>query len=250
MDPEYGQLYRDLYERHWWWRSREKLILDELRRARPSGKWPSILDVGCGDGLFFSELSKCGEVEGVEPEAKLVSREFEHSIHTVPFDDRFQPGKRYDLILMLDVLEHLEDPVAALKSAERLLEPGGTLLLTVPAFMVLFTLHDEINHHRTRYTKRTLSEQIAKTNLSIVDARYFFHWLFPVKLGVRMIQAVTRPSPSPPGVPPQWLNRCLTSISRIEDRVLRPLRLPFGGSLLVLATSVVEQPRDVLASDG
>lgn len=246
MDPEYGRVYRELYERHWWWRSREKLILAELRRLRPAAGWQSILDVGCGDGLFFPELSKCGAVEGVEPDAALVTGASERKIHTTPFDHRFQPGKRYDLLLMLDVLEHLPDPVAALECAERLLEPGGMLLLTVPAFMALFTLHDEINHHRTRYTKETLTAEIAQTNLSIVEARYFFHWLFPAKLAARGIQAVTRPAPSLPRVPPPWINRCLTIMSRVEDRLLQPLRLPFGGSLLVVAQRIAPSDEPVV----
>ena len=82
MDPEYGALYRELYERHWWWRAREAVILDELSRLRPAGDWGRILDVGCGDGLFFPRLSELGEVVGVEPEAALLSdRPREGEIH-------------------------------------------------------------------------------------------------------------------------------------------------------------------------
>lgn len=66
-------------------------------------------------------------------------------------------GKDYSLILMLDVLEHLEDPVGALQHAVDLLTPEGTLLITVPAFMALWTNHDVLNHHLTRYTKRSFS---------------------------------------------------------------------------------------------
>ena len=108
MDPKYGERYRDLFEKHWWWRARTRLIIDVLRRLQPARGWKSILDVGCGDGLFFPQLSQFGEVEGVEPFAELVSpnNPYRSRIQICPFDENFRPGKRYSLILMLDVLEH------------------------------------------------------------------------------------------------------------------------------------------------
>src|ERR1051326_7977069 len=160
MDSQYGRHYRDLYQRHWWWRARERLILDVLRAHRPASGWRNVLDVGCGDGLFFDALAQLDGVtlvEGVEPDASLVSRDGPHydRIHVAPFDARFQPGRRYSLVLMLDVLEHLPDPAAAVSHAISLLEPDGVLLATVPAFMSLWTRHDELNHHYTRYTEQT-----------------------------------------------------------------------------------------------
>src|SRR5436190_189838 len=73
VDATYAQEYRELYERHWWWRARERFILDELARLRPAAGWGAILDVGCGDALFFDALSRFGDVEGVEPDASLVT---------------------------------------------------------------------------------------------------------------------------------------------------------------------------------
>ena len=67
MDPKYGERYRELYEKHWWWRARTELIVDALHRLRPPQGWKDILDIGCGDGLFFDRLSSFGQVEGVEP---------------------------------------------------------------------------------------------------------------------------------------------------------------------------------------
>ena len=119
MDPEFSQQYRQLYETHWWFRAREELILNILRREQPRDGWQSILDVGCGDGLFFSALQQFGHVEGIEPVAEVVSPDnpFKQDIHIGSFDANFQPGKKYGLILMLDVLEHLDDAVGALRHA-------------------------------------------------------------------------------------------------------------------------------------
>ena len=160
MDPKYGERYRDLFERHWWWRARSRLILDVLRRLQPAQGWKTILDIGCGDGLFFPELSRFGEVEGVEPFAELVSpsNPYRDRISICPFDENYRPGKRYSLILMLDVLEHIEDAAGALRHAIELLEPDSRLVATVPAFMALWTNHDVMNQHFVRYTKATFRQ--------------------------------------------------------------------------------------------
>ena len=157
MRNDYLERYRELYQQHWWWRAREKLILKTLRAHQPPGGWKRILDVGCGDGLLFDHLAPFGEVEGVEPSVASVSEHGPHrsQIHVCPFDENFQPGKQFGLILMLDVLEHLTDPAAALARALALLTPEGMLLVTVPAFNAAWTNHDLVNEHVTRYTRRT-----------------------------------------------------------------------------------------------
>lgn len=246
MDPAYGARYRDLYERHWWWRAREAVILDALRRHRPPGHRWSILDVGCGDGLFFDRLAELGDVEGVEPDEALVTPDgpWAPHIHRVAFDDRFAPEKRYSLVLMLDVLEHLPDPVAALRHAVTLLSPGGLLLATVPAFRSLWTRHDELNHHYTRYTRSTFRAVAERAGFAIREARYFFQWMYPAKLLVRLSEALLPPRDSLPGVPSPIVNSALLSMSCVEYATLGRLGVPVGGSLLVVA----EAPRTVATS--
>ncbi len=130
MDPKYGEAYRELFEKHWWWRSRSELIIDRLRQLRTGhrrdGARKRILDIGCGDGLFFDRLAEFGNVEGVEPSIDLVSPDNPHRnrIYVCPFDENFRPGKQYSLITMLDVLEHLDDPMGALRHALDLLGTG------------------------------------------------------------------------------------------------------------------------------
>ena len=139
MDPAYGARYRALYEAHWWWRARERLVLDLLDELRPARDWGRILDVGCGDGLFFEELSRLGAVQGVEPDAALVSPDgpWRERIDVRPFDASFAPDRRFDLILFLDVIEHMEDPRAALRHAADLLAcDDARVVITVPAWSV------------------------------------------------------------------------------------------------------------------
>ena len=234
MIPEYAAAYRTLYERHWWWRARELLLLDELERHRPSPGWRRILDVGCGDGLFFDRLARFGEVWGVESDATLIPADSRHRgrIHIGPFDAAYAPDRRFDLVLMLDVLEHLADPVEALRKAGGLLTPEGRILITVPAFQVLWTSHDDQNRHFVRYRRATLLAVAERAGLRVLTQRYFFHWLFPVKLGVRALERLGRRPRGPAAVPPGPLNRLVMRLSRAEQVTIGRLGLPFGSSLL------------------
>jgi 2-polyprenyl-3-methyl-5-hydroxy-6-metoxy-1,4-benzoquinol methylase len=237
VDPEYATQYSDLYRRHWWWRVRETAILDVIRQIQPAPGWENILDVGCGDGLFFERLQQFGNVEGVEPDASLVRRDGPHRgrIYAVPFDQSFLPEARYSLILMLDVLEHMADPVAALRHARQLLTPDGIILCTVPAFDLLWTSHDELNRHVTRYTKRSFRAVSRSADLEIVREAYLFQWVFAAKLGVRMVERLAGAAPSVPRVPPPWVNALFFRMTLAEYKLLRAWPVPFGSSLLVVA---------------
>jgi SAM-dependent methyltransferase len=240
VDPEYGRIYRTLYEEHWWWRARERIILRELHRLEPHDSWDSILDVGCGDGLFFPKLEALGEVEGVEPDAALVSEASLNrwKIHLRPFDSTFRSGKSYRLILFLDVLEHMEDQGSALAHALDLLAPGGTILVTVPAFSVLWTSHDEANHHLRRYTGSSFREVAHSVGMRILRQRYYFHWLFGPKLAIHFFQRISgeKEVSKNPRIPPAWANRLIEGWSVMEAAALGPLKIPFGSSLLVAGT--------------
>jgi 2-polyprenyl-3-methyl-5-hydroxy-6-metoxy-1,4-benzoquinol methylase len=237
MDSGYGARYADLFQRHWWWRARERAILDALRRHQPRDGWRNVLDVGCGDGLFFSQLEKLPGVqliEGVESEPTLVSSDtpYRARIHVEPFDSTFDLGRRYSLILMLDVLEHLSDPSAALRHATSLLEPHGVLLATVPSMMSLWTRHDDLNHHYVRYNKASLVSLMTRAGLHLDECRYFFHWMVAAKIATRLGEVLIPGKPVPPSVPPTVINNALYALSRLEQNSLAHLRLPFGSSLL------------------
>lgn len=236
MESNYGQAYADLYRQHWWWRAREEYLMRLFQQLQLPPQ-PSVLDIGCGDGLFFERLLKLGgTVEGLESEAALVSPATQqcYSVHIGPFDETFSTHKFYALVLMLDVLEHLPNPLAALQQATNLLDADGRLVITVPAFMSLWTKHDELNHHLTRYTKATLSELISQTALQIDQQRYFFHWLAPLKLATRLKEKIVATDPQPPRIPGHWLNRWLLTFAIWEQKVFSRASLPFGSSLLMV----------------
>jgi SAM-dependent methyltransferase len=226
-------MYRYLYERHWWWRAREASVIRELTRHLPANGRKRILDVGCGDALLFDRLERFGEVWGVEVDAEVVSAGRHRSrIELASFGPSYQPQRRFDLILMLDVLEHMADPVEALRHASALLEPGGRLLVTVPAFRLLWTSHDDLNGHVDRYTRRTLSQLVNAGGFDVEAAQYLFHWVFPAKLLAKGFEALRPTAPEPSRVPPHWLNTLLYGVSRLEYRSLAWARIPFGSSVM------------------
>ena len=215
------------------------MLVDLLRSYLQTGRNHRILDIGCGGGLFFAELEQFGEVEGIEVDAGMKTglESVDSRIHWGPLET-FRTSHRFSAVLMLDVLEHLQRPVDAVRMARDLLEPGGVLIVTVPAFPMLWTSHDVINEHVVRYTCRTLASVARDAGAKPERLRYFFHWLFPVKLMVRLLERLSprRADASPiPRTPPAPVNSACFLLSRMEQASFRAISLPLGSSLLMVA---------------
>ena len=237
MDAAYRAAYRRLYNEHWWWRARERLLERELRRLGAGHGFGRILDVGCGDGLFFPVLERFGEPFGVETDAGLLSADgpYRSRIHAGPLDERFQPAQPFGLVLALDVVEHVSDPATLLRRAHDLVAPGGWFVATVPAFRALWTSHDTVNQHVTRYRRDEFAALVTGAGFTVAHARYCFVWLALAKLAVRAAEAVNPRAPRPPRIPPEPLNRLLTRLCLAEQAVLGRGWVPFGSSVLLVA---------------
>jgi 2-polyprenyl-3-methyl-5-hydroxy-6-metoxy-1,4-benzoquinol methylase len=212
----------------------------EVRRLRQGCPPGRILDVGCGDGVHFAALAEFGNVEGIEADATTLdpAGPWRQQIHVTPFQAPLSISGAYDLILFLDVIEHLDDPVAALALARSLLAPGGAVLVTVPALPWLWTSHDDLNHHRRRYTRSTLTADFSAAGFTVERMRFLFHVLVPAKLVVRLIERVRGSRPSPPRVPPEPLNALAGLVARAETFLLAPVsRVLPGTSLLAVGRS-------------
>jgi len=236
MDAEYAAAYARLYREHWWWRVREDILLRKIRHIL--GRRPSparILDVGCGAGLFFDALERLGHVEGIESDRLSVEQagRWRSRIHVGELDDSFEPDVSFDLILLLDVVEHVDRPDRLLRRAARLLGPAGRILVTVPAFNWLWTSHDELNHHVGRYTANQVRDLMNEAGLTAIETSYLFQSLLLPKLLVRAKEALTAPAARVPHVPPRPVNIALRAWYRWEHRLAG--RLPFGSSVLASA---------------
>ncbi len=236
MKPEFCENYAELDREHWWWKARRMFLKRELAKITAGTTNTSILDVGCGDGLFFDDLSAHGDVHGIERDPRMLTANGRHRerIHVGPFDGSFQPNRRFDLILMLDVLEHVDERGAALRRASELLSAGGQLILSVPAFQALWTQHDVLCEHRLRYNRKSLRTAVQQSGFEVQRARYFFHWMYPAKLAVRLMEAIVPSHPRSPRLLPRPLNRLIYGVCRLEEALFGGLGLPFGSSLFMV----------------
>ncbi len=254
MNSDYAAGYRTLYQQHWWWRAREAAILRLLCEYCPQPGRERILDIGCGDGLLFDSLARFGDVQGVEVCGELIAKDspWRDRIYVGPFDEGYRPAGRFSLILMLDVLEHFADPLDALLHAGRLLEPQGLLVIHVPAFRSLWTSHDDLNHHFTRYTKQSLSDVLSEASLKLDTLQYTFHWTCPVKLAIRVKEWALPSPPRQPRVPSPAVNRLCYGLCRAEQWLYGRRSPRFGSSLLGVARHAAshEVPDATSAEDG
>lgn len=238
MDPSYAQRYRDLAVRHWWWRARNETVRDEIARVMNGRRGARLLDIGCGDGVLFPFLERYGTVEGIEPDPTVVSADspWRDRIAIRPFDGSFAPARPYDLVLMLDVLEHFEDPTQALRQVAALLEPDGRLIVTVPAFRRLWTHHDDLNRHFHRFSTTELDHVARAAGLAVDRSWYLFQWLVGAKLAQRARERLLGPAP-PETVPPRVINDALYYACRVERRIAGR-RAPFGSSVMAVMRKV------------
>lgn len=240
MDRDYEQQTFQAEDRHWWYRGRRRVletVIDGLQL--PAGA--RILDAGCGSGRNMVELARRGTVTGVELSAPSVEKArqrgygevIEGSVLEMPFADG-----SFDFAVSLDVIEHLEDDLGALRELRRTIAPGGALLLTVPAYQWLWSGHDEINHHRRRYTRRSLHDVAERAGWRQVRTSYFNSLLLPIAIILRVLDRVSRKTTESSldlWVPPEPFNSLLERPLRIEAGVIaRGGRIPAGLSLMTL----------------
>ncbi len=193
--------------------------------------------MGCGDGLIFDSLSRFGDVEGLEPDASLLSdSRWRDRIAVAPLDSSFGVKNRYDLILMLDVLEHIADDQESLAAAWKALRPGGHLLLTVPALSWLWSRHDEANAHHRRYGRGELRNELSKVGFVVEEVRYFFFWtVLPLLARRWLCPAGEGATDYDVPIPAATVNRILTTLSLCDHALARTIPWPVGSSLLAVA---------------
>ncbi|MET0245508.1 MAG: SAM-dependent methyltransferase, partial [Sphingomonas sp.] len=135
-----------------------------------------------------------------------------------------------------DVIEHIDDDVAALKAMAKRLKPGGRILIAVPAHQWMWSAHDVVNHHKRRYSKGTLTAALAKAGLGWTKLRWFNSLLFPAAVAARVAGKLTGKDDSDDSPPPKALNTAFEAIFRIERHLLGRVPMTPGLSIIVLAS--------------
>ncbi|MBV8430232.1 MAG: class I SAM-dependent methyltransferase [Solirubrobacterales bacterium] len=244
MDQRLMKAMLDLDEHHWWYRGRRLIVGSELGRLKlPSDA--EILDAGCGSGRTLVDLAHHGTVSGIELDpdaAEFAASRGCGEVKVGRLEELPWPDRTFHLITCLDVLEHTPDDRRALSELRRVTTFGGWLLLTVPAYQALWSLHDAANHHFRRYSRRSLRLAALEAGWRLVRLTSFNTILLPVAAAVRLAQRQRSPDSSynpELKLGPAWLNSALEQPLRAEARWLdRGGTLPAGLSLL----AVLENP--------
>lgn len=181
MNKGYYKNYFELERKHWWFQARNKIIYSQINEIYKNEKRPlKILNVGVATGATSQLLSHFGDVTSVEYDqdcidfvvSKIDLKIVQGDICALDFS-----SNSFDLVCALDVIEHVENDQLAADELLRVCKVGGTLVVTVPSFMSLWGIHDEINHHFKRYR---LSELLFlfRQKSKIKYGSYFNFWLF------------------------------------------------------------------------
>ncbi len=229
----------EVEDRHWWFVARRRILAAVLERSALLAKPARVLEAGCGTGGNLGMLSRFGPVSAFEPDEAARGNALRHNrfdIRAGALPDRAPfAGERFDLVAMLDVLEHLDDDEGALRALAERLAPGGLVLVSVPAYAFLWSRHDMTHHHKRRYTRASLLAVTRAAGLEPVRAGYFNTLLFPLIVARRLLGRLLGLKGDDDALPPLWLNRLLGAVFAFERRLVGRVRLPFGVSLLMLA---------------
>lgn len=231
----------ELDERHWWYRARRQVLASLIERTISLPKEAHILEVGCGTGHNLQMLEKFGTVDGIEIDAAaraVAERRFGRPISSSPLPELKGIKRRsYDLVAALDVVEHIDDDEATIAALASCIKPGGKLLVTVPAHQWMWSTHDELNHHKRRYSKSGLRALIEESPLKLEQLGYFNSLLFPLAVGARLAAKATGRGGGDDALPPKPVNYAFERAFAAERRLVGRVPLPPGLSLFAVASA-------------
>ncbi|HEV2079615.1 MAG TPA: class I SAM-dependent methyltransferase [Allosphingosinicella sp.] len=226
---------------HWWYRARRNILSDLIQRRIPLPPGARILEIGCGTGHNVLMLQHFGEVDAIEIDEaarEIASKRLGKTVGSAPLPELAGvEDASYDLIAILDVLEHVEADERALASMARKLKPGGRILLTVPAHPWMWSAHDVVNHHQRRYTRKSLKDVIARAGLKLEMVSYFNSLLFPLAAGARLAGRIAGKEDSDDKLPPRPLNKLFETVFNLERHALGRVPFPPGVSLVAIVSA-------------
>jgi SAM-dependent methyltransferase len=238
VDTAVYEVFREQYEENWYLKAREDVLAAFVARfcSPEAAGW--VVDVGAGTGRVLHRIAP-GHGVAVEENPDLIAlARARYGLMAVradlaqalPLRDRCA-----GLVLLLDVLEHVEDDRALLAEIRRVLRPGGWGVIAVPAFQALWSPHDEAHHHKRRYSRARLQHVVAAAELSCRHLTYYNTLLLPLVAGARVLDRLRGPrAMTDYDRPPGAIRGLLGWTFRQERRLVTRWRLPIGVSLLAV----------------
>ncbi len=246
MEKDFYLQYASVEDKHWWFVARRRILQQVIRKLNlPTNA--QILEAGCGTGGNLKILSRYGQVSAMELDeiaCQLANQRQVTQVKQGSLPDNIPFKSDYDLIVILDVIEHLDNDLSALEALYYKLKPGGYLLVTVPAYMFLWSEHDEINHHKRRYRLKGLKQVVKKAGYEVNYGSYFNTLLFPLIATARSLAKLLpkqnqnkyeNQNSSDLRMPSKSVNKILQWLFASESYFINRFTLPFGVSVLLLA---------------
>ena len=238
MDRAVFDRMAELDQQHWWFTARRRILAEVIRRIVRPPTAARILELGCGTGHNLDMLGAFGTVEASELDdhaRELAAKRLGRAIEAAALPDlsRF-PADSYDMIALLDVLEHVVDDKGSLAAIFTRLKPGGALLLTVPANPWMWSAHDVAHHHHRRYRKTDLAALARAAGYEIDLLSPFNTMLFPLIAGVRVLNKVRGHDSADDALPAKSVNSVLDRLFGFEAGLIGRLPFPFGVSLVAV----------------
>jgi len=245
MNPREYEIMYHLEDEHWWYQAMHGLIFSTLTRFHETQGRPTwrILDGGCGTGAITSQLRQFGQVTAVDlsnlalhfsQQRGLQNQLTQASITALPV-----PANCFDLVVSIDVMCSVPDDWQALAEFQRVLKPGGLLLLNLPALRWLKGQHDQAVHILHRYTPKRLKKQLVEQGFYIKKMSFANSLLFPLvapyRLATNWLPTDNNCPRSDVFMPPQLVNNVLAWLMKLESRLIPYFNLPIGMSLFVAA---------------
>lgn len=237
MDSRLHKQYQDLEESHWLFKVRDNILKDVAKKYFKQNA--SILDFGCNYGHSVQLLQRLGyRAQGVDISEVAIQYGKSIGIQNIfLLDEKKNNQETFDVVIALDVIEHIQDDERALKEISEMVKPGGLIVVAVPAYMFLWGVQDEVAHHFRRYTMSQLVSLSKRAgDFEIVRKTYFNTLLFvPIalfRLVSRLVQRNSRSSDL--DINNAFLNTLFFGIFNFERKILKYINMPFGVTALLI----------------
>jgi len=210
---------------HWYYRAKFRLLKERIKETPALDINSRVADVGCGLGMFltfleYNQVFKASQMTGIDTVYTAPGTAIGGTARILP---TWPQGQLFDLVLMMDVLEHTPDDAQVLGDAVSHLAEGGYIFITVPAFQWLFSSHDRFLGHYRRYSRRSVMQMLSKCpELEPVSVHYYYASIFPLAAPLRLLRKNdTRNTASDMRHLPRFLNFILRFVTHLELAVAK-----------------------------
>lgn len=226
---------------HFWRNAKRQLVLELIAERFPGRRDLHLVDIGGAASLIARDLQAFGRVETVEPDAAMVAVARSAQgivVHQGALPDGLPELEPAHVITLLDVVEHIEDDVTALRAVGEQLTPDGIVVVTVPALSWLWSDHDVALHHKRRYTKETLAALFERAGYRVERMSYYTSLLLPLLAGQRLASRLKPKKNGAPvydvQVPALPINTVLGGFMTAERQLLKHVDMPIGSALFAV----------------